>query len=75
MSAGPRKPLARSLGEFVGILWRAARTPVEGGGGRGSRVVKTEVRERVVETPGGPVTLRRTTIDEVEPGVGSGGGV
>ncbi len=30
--------------------------------------VQTRIAEAVVETPNGPVTLRRTTIDEVDAG-------
>jgi len=33
---------------------------------RRTRVVDQHVQERTVNTPTGPVTLRRTTIDEVE---------
>lgn len=59
---GPRnKSLARSLGEFVGHLWRGVRTtPVAPGG------EKREVRRTVEEEDRGDVILRRTTIEEIE---------
>ena len=72
MADGKKKPLARSLGEFFGILWDAAKTDVSkpaGGapGGAPATVVRKDVQEQTVETPRGAVTLRRTTIDEIEP--------
>jgi hypothetical protein len=55
----------RSLGLVVGDLWSVirtgkARTPVE------RTVVRRDTQEARVNTPAGEVTLRRTTIDEVE---------
>lgn len=48
----------RSLGEFVGYIARAVRTdPAR---------AKTVVRKTTDEQESGHVTLRRTTIDEVE---------
>lgn len=62
-----RKPLARSLGEFFGILIKAAKEDVTA---PKPVVVREDVEETTVETPNGPVTLRRRVIDEVEgPGV------
>lgn len=60
------KPLARCLGEAVGHLVRAVRTPVEG------RVERRIVVEQRTETrQHGELTLRRTVIDEIEtpPGI------
>ena len=52
-----RKSIMRSLGEFVGHLGKAVRTDPA----RTQTVRKTsEVEQR------GPVTLRRTTIEEIE---------
>jgi hypothetical protein len=66
-------PLSRSVGSFFGELWKAVtynpsdpqpRKPDELATRK--RVVDQHVQERTVNTPSGPVTLRRTTIDEVE---------
>lgn len=58
-----RKGLMRSLGEFVGHIAKGVRTPADA-----SR--RTEVRREVEleerQTPQGKVTLRRTTIEEIE---------
>lgn len=55
--ASEQPGVARSLGEAVGILWRAIREPV---------APKTvEVNRRTETLQEGGVTLRRTTIDEV----------
>ncbi len=57
-----KKTLARSLGEFFGILINAAKTDVTAR----RTVVRTDVQQQTINTPAGEVTLRRTTIDEVE---------
>lgn len=58
----PRKSLMRSLGEFFGHIAHGFRADV-----RADRhVVKHEVEERTEDTARGTVTLRRTTIEEVE---------
>lgn len=60
MGGGPQKSLWRSLGEFVGHITHAVRTdPVTK---HARRKVEVETRD----TPSGPVTLRRTTIEEIE---------
>jgi hypothetical protein len=58
MSGSSRKPLMRSLGEFVGHIVKAVKTDA-----KGSKVVlnKTEQREER-----GNITLRRTTVEEIE---------
>ena len=75
----PKKPepkgLFRSLGEFVGHVSKAVRTPVAGANKNArakkneldepTREVRRVVQEREAETPAGKVVLRRTTIDEV----------
>ncbi len=60
MGGGAQKSLWRSLGEFVGHITHAVRTDP----------AKTRSRPKVEEvqkpTPQGTVTLRRTTIEEIE---------
>jgi len=61
-----RKPLMRSLGEFWGHIWHGAtkRLPPNE---PDRRVVREQVQEHEGQAPDGtPVTLRRTTIDEIE---------
>jgi hypothetical protein len=58
-----KKPLARSLGEFFGILADAVKTDVEK---PRPTVVREAIEEVLVETPKGTLTLRRRVIDEVE---------
>lgn len=57
----PRKSLSRSLGEFFGHIAR---------GVKGEVAPPTEVRRTVEEetrdTAEGKITLRRTTIEEIE---------
>ena len=60
---GERKGLMRSLGEFVGHIAHAVRKPVPGGE---RREVRREVETEDRDTPQGKVTLRRTTIEEIE---------
>ena len=53
-----RQPgIARSVGQAIGIVWQAIRTPVAG------QAVEVSRRSETVQQGG--VTLRRTTIDEV----------
>lgn len=58
------KTLMRNLGEAIGHLWKAATTDVE------TNIEKTTVKREVEEThhdsPEGRVTVRRTTIEEIE---------
>lgn len=64
----PSKPLMRSLGEFFGHVWSGIKAdPGSRPEGTRPRVVRREVQEKTIETPQGPVTLRRTTVDEIEP--------
>ena len=49
--------IARSVGQAIGIVWQAIRTPVSG------QAVEVARRSETVQQGG--VTLRRTTIDEV----------
>lgn len=54
------KTVMRSLGEFFGHVWKGVAADPN------KTVVSKKVQERTAETPKGVVTLRRTTIDEVE---------
>lgn len=65
MADPKKKPLARSIGEFFGIIADAVKTDVTA---PKPVVVREEVQEARVETSEGPVTLRRRVIDEVVPG-------
>ena len=60
----------RSLGEFVGHIVRAVKTdpgaPARPGAGKDRVEVRREVAEERRDTELGPVTLRRTTIEEIE---------
>jgi hypothetical protein len=56
MTAPSHKPLMRSLGEFFGHIVKAVRADP------GRKVVRHEVEEE----QRGDLTLRRTTIEEVE---------
>ena len=60
-----RKTLMRSFGEFFGHIAKGFTSPVKPARSE-SKVVRQEVQEHNVDTPQGPITLRRTTIDEVE---------
>jgi hypothetical protein len=63
--AGAKKTLMRSLGEFFGHVARGVTAPVKPKK-PATTVVREQVEEARVETPAGPMTLRRRTIDEVE---------
>ena len=60
MSTNSDKPLLRSLGEFFGHVWKGVTTDPT------KTVTKREVQEQIRETPQGQVTIRRTTIEEIE---------
>ena len=60
MSNSGKKPLARSLGAFVGHIARAFKTDP------GTDSKRITVSKKVDEQDRGDVILRRTTIDEVE---------
>lgn len=63
MPGKTNKSLMRSLGEFFGHITRAVKDPADGSE---VREVKREITEETRDTPAGKVTLRRTTIEEVE---------
>ena len=56
MASEKKKPLMRCLGEFVGHIVNAVK----------SDGTKQEVNRTIEEKKEGNVTLRRTTIDEIE---------
>lgn len=64
MPAPTRKTIMRSLGEFVGHIWHAAARDPDPDKLR--TVLRHEVEESEQVTPEGKVTLRRTTIEEIE---------
>jgi hypothetical protein len=76
MSEGKDKSLAYNLGAFFGHIVRAAKTDVSAPVREcvDSRVVRTQVGEARLDTSQGPLTLRRTIIDEVRTGPSEGGG-
>ncbi len=60
MGGGAHKSLWRSLGEFVGHITHAVRTDPA------TTRSRPKVEETQKRTPQGTVTLRRTTIEEIE---------
>jgi hypothetical protein len=59
------KSIPRCLGEFVGHIYRGIKTkPGQDAKQRVEVGRRTETETR--QTPRGPVTLRRTTIEEIE---------
>jgi len=60
MTDAPRKPLMRCLGEFFGNIAQGIRTNPD------EASTRQEVSRTVEERVDGDMTLRRTTIDEIE---------
>jgi hypothetical protein len=58
-------PITRAVGRFLGHLWSAATSPAQGDEPE-VHEVKRETEEHQGEIQGRKVTLRRTTIEEVE---------
>lgn len=58
-----KESISRSLGKFTGEIWRALKAPA---GGAEKHEVKRTVETEERDTPEGKVTLRRTTIEEIE---------
>lgn len=57
----------RSLGEFFGHVAKGVRTdPAAAAQGPARQVVRQSVEEEQRDTPQGKVTIRRTTIEEIE---------
>lgn len=58
MTNSPRKSLMRNLGEFFGNVWKGVKTDPS----KRKQVLNTDMQEE----KRGDVTLRRTTIEEIE---------
>ncbi len=57
--------IVRNIGKFTGEIWRAIKSPVPTSSKETHEVRRTvETEER--QTDKGKVTLRRTTIEEIE---------
>lgn len=57
-------PITRAVGRFFGHLWNATTKPVEPDSE--STIVSQQTEESDAEINGKQVTLRRTTIEEIE---------
>lgn len=66
MPGDDRKTLARSLGEFVGHLWRGVRADVSQEPAPRRVERKEEHAEQRAETPAATLIARRTVIEEIE---------
>ncbi len=66
MSDTNRKSIARSLGEFVGHIWKSTTADVRKEDGAQRHVVSEQTETEQRETALGNITIRRTTIEEVE---------
>lgn len=64
MGGRARNSLWFRLGQFVGGVARGVKTPIEPA--PRSRVVRHDVEEQTVRDKGAAITLRRTTIEEIE---------
>lgn len=63
----PSKSIMRSLGEFFGHVAKGVKTdPAASAQGSARQVVRQSVEEEQRDTPQGKVTIRRTTIEEIE---------
>lgn len=65
MTGGKGKTLMRSFGQFVGHIVHAARTDVDATGSA-RQVLHRDVEQQEGVVGGAKVTLRRTTIEELE---------
>jgi hypothetical protein len=63
--AKDRKTISRSLGEFFGHIVHGVKGDIRSNEPE-RREVRREVEERAGEVDGKKVTLRRTTIEEIE---------
>jgi hypothetical protein len=57
--------IVRNIGKFTGEIWRAIKAPVPTSS-KETHEVRRTVETDVQETDEGKVTLRRTTIEEIE---------
>jgi len=62
MSKREDKSLARNLGEFFGHIWSGVKADPK----PHKHTLKHETEEATQPAPGGKVTLRRTTVEEIE---------
>lgn len=62
MAEPPTKSLARSLGEFFGHILHGVKSDPAAD----RKVIRQKVEEETTPTAEGQITLRRTTIEEVE---------
>lgn len=60
-----RKTISRSLGEFFGHIVHGVKADVDAGKPK-RHEIRREVEQREGEVDGKKVTLRRTTIEEIE---------
>ena len=58
------KSLARNLGEFFGHIWSGVKADPKSE--RQKQTLRRETEEQNQPATGGKVTLRRTTVEEVE---------
>jgi len=56
----------RSLGEFFGHVAKGVKTDPAAGRAPARQTVRKSVEEEQRDTPQGKVTIRRTTIEEIE---------
>lgn len=66
MAAEPRRSLLYNLGAFFGNIARTVKSDDESPERTRRQVLRTDVQEEVRDTPQGKVTLRRTTVEEIE---------
>ena len=59
-------PITRAVGRFLGHLWSAASKPAPSDDEPTVQEVSRETEERQGQIEGHKVTLRRTTIEEIE---------
>ncbi len=64
-SSKDKQPLARSLGQFFGHIWKGVTSDSTGPESQ-KQTLRHDVEEQTSETEQGKMTLRRTTIEEVE---------
>jgi len=63
----PPKSIMRSLGEFFGHVAKGVKTdPAAAPAPPARHMVRQSVEEEQRDTPQGKVTIRRTTIEEIE---------
>lgn len=66
MAGRNRRSLMYNLGAFFGNIARGLTSDLAESGAARRQVVRRDVHEHARQTPQGIVTLRRTTIEEIE---------